>query len=229
MRRSTVEAAVSQLKSLAQEHGLLLPPFAHWSRQEWTARRDELKDLVRRGIGWDVTDYGSGDFSTRGLCLLTLRNGTLAERDAGRGQTYAEKLMLSGVGQETPLHAHRHKTEDIINRGGGTLVVEVHTLDDFAPRAGVQVDSVTREVPSGERVRLEPGQSIQLPAGVYHRFWAEGSPVLAGEVSGVNDDAEDNVFAEDLPRFSEIEEDTEARHLLVSEYAELLSPPVQES
>lgn len=223
MKRSTVEAAITQLTSLAEEHGFPLPPFAHWSREDWRLRQSEVQDLTERGIGWDVTDYGGGDFASRGLCLLTLRNGTVAERDAGRGQTYAEKLMASGVGQETPLHTHRHKTEDIINRGGGTLVVELHTLDDAAPKARVQVDSISREVAPGERIRLEPGQSIQLPTGVYHRFWAEGSPVLAGEVSGVNDDEEDNVFAEDLPRFSEVEEDTAAHHLLVSEYREFFT------
>lgn len=222
MKRSTVEDAIAQLKSLAHSQGFALPPVADWSRQEWADRRDSAQELIERGIGWDVTDYGGGDFASRGLCLLTIRNGTLAERDAGRGQTYAEKLMLSGVGQETPLHAHRRKTEDIINRGGGELVVEIHTLDDAAPHTTVQVDGISGIVTSGERIRLHPGQSIQLPTGVFHRFWAEEAPVLAGEVSGVNDDGEDNVFAEDLPRFSEIEEDAEAQHLLVSEYDEFL-------
>lgn len=222
MKRSTVEDAIAGLKSLARSQGYVLPPMADWSRQDWIDRRDAAQELIDRRIGWDVTDYGGGDFASRGLCLLTIRNGTIAERDAGRGQTYAEKLMLSGLGQETPLHAHRHKTEDIINRGGGDLVVEIHTLDDDAPHTTVHVDGISGIVIAGERIRLHPGQSIQLPTGVFHRFWAEEAPVLAGEVSGVNDDGEDNVFAEDLPRFSEIEEDAEAQHLLVSEYDDVL-------
>ena len=54
--------------------------------------------------------------------------------------------------------------------------------------------------------------------GVWHAFWAEGADALIGEVSTVNDDITDNVFEEDLPRFTEIEEDTAPTRLLVSDY-----------
>ena len=42
--------------------------------------------------------------------------------------------------------------------------------------------------------------------------------MLIGEVSTVNDDRTDNVFAEPIARFAEIEEDEEPLHLLVSDY-----------
>jgi D-lyxose ketol-isomerase len=154
----------------------------------------------------------------------------LEERDTGRGQTYAEKLLFVGVGQETPFHLHREKTEDIINRAGGRLVVEVHPGGRGADGAlilgdgdtNTLVDGLETTLPAGSRVVLEPGQSIQVPRGTVHRFWAEGAPVLGGEVSGVNDDLADNRFVEATARYPEVEEDCAARFLLVSEYRHVL-------
>ena len=47
--------------------------------------------------------------------------------------------------------------------------------------------------------------------------------MLIGEVSNVNDDRTDNVFREPIGRFSQIEEDTAPKHLLVSDYDTWLS------
>ena len=46
--------------------------------------------------------------------------------------------------------------------------------------------------------------------------------MLIGEVSTVNDDLTDNVFAEPLGRFADIEEDEPPLHLLVSDYDKFL-------
>ena len=46
--------------------------------------------------------------------------------------------------------------------------------------------------------------------------------MLIGEVSTVNDDLTDNIFAEPLGRFSQIEEDEAPLHLLVSDYDDKL-------
>jgi D-lyxose ketol-isomerase len=72
-------------------------------------------------------------------------------------------------------------------------------------------------------VRLVAGQSLQVPRRVFHRFWAEGGPVLAGEVSTVNDDERDNRFLETSERYPGVDEDAPARYLLVSEYPALLA------
>ena len=47
--------------------------------------------------------------------------------------------------------------------------------------------------------------------------------MLIGEVSTVNDDLTDNVFAEPIARFSDIEEDEPPVHLLVSDYDKWLA------
>jgi D-lyxose ketol-isomerase len=222
LRRSEIEAAIDAAVALAAEHRFPLPPFAVWSRERWLERAGELRVPLERGLGWDVTDFGRDDFARTGLTLLTLRNGTLAEQAAGLGQTYAEKLLHVRVGQETPFHLHRRKTEDILNRGGGELVVELVHPDE--PEAAVRalVDGVPRTVPPGERLRLGPGEGVQVPRGIRHRFWAEGSEVLGGEVSSVNDDEGDNLFLVSAPRYPGIDEDVPARRLLVGEYPSVL-------
>jgi D-lyxose ketol-isomerase len=75
-----------------------------------------------------------------------------------------------------------------------------------------------RTVEAGGHLKLAPGESVTLMPGVWHAFWAEEADVFIGEVSTVNDDLTDNIFAEPVSRFSEIEEDEEPRHLLVSDY-----------
>ena len=68
--------------------------------------------------------------------------------------------------------------------------------------------------------KLEPGQSITLTPGLYHRFWGEegSGTVIVGEVSMCNDDANDNRFYDKVGRFPEIEEDEAPLHLLCNEY-----------
>jgi D-lyxose ketol-isomerase len=67
---------------------------------------------------------------------------------------------------------------------------------------------------------LEPGESITLPARLYHKFWGQKGlgPVLVGEVSRVNDDFCDNRFYDPVGRFPEIEEDEPPFRLLCGDY-----------
>jgi D-lyxose ketol-isomerase len=222
LKRSEIESAIDAAVALAERHGFPLPPFASWTREQWIECAAELRVPLERGLGWDVTDFGRGDFARTGLTLLTLRNGTLAEQAAGLGQTYAEKLLHVRVGQETPFHLHPRKTEDILNRGGGELVVELVHPDE--PEASVRalVNGAPHTIAPGERLRLGPGEGVQVPRGIRHRFWAEGAEVLGGEVSSVNDDEGDNVFLVASPRYPGIDEDVPARRLLVGEYGSVL-------
>ena len=225
MLRSAIDAAIDAARSFAAGAVFPLPEFAGWSREEWLGQVDRLGPTISRGLGWDVTDFGRGDFARYGLCLCTTRNGSIVDINRATAQTYAEKYMMVEVGQETPFHLHPRKTEDIINRGGGVLRVEVHPADGNRLGAGVTttlVDGIEMEVAAGEGILLRPGQSVQIPSGAFHRFWAEGERVLGGEVSAVNDDDNDNVFLEQFPRYASIEEDAPARYLLVGEYTSIL-------
>ena len=178
-------------------------------------------------LGWDITDYGQGRFADLGLFLFTVRNGNRANVEHGMGMLYAEKIMISGENQLSPMHRHNLKTEDIINKGGGTLVLELFRASDTgAIDAGAEVsvrcDGSWRRMAGGSHLKLAPGESVTLEPDTWHAFWGEGGRVLIGEVSNVNDDRTDNVFREEIGRFSTIEEDTAPRHLLVSDYEEWL-------
>jgi D-lyxose ketol-isomerase len=132
--------------------------------------------------------------------------------------------MVVQENQLTPMHFHWHKTEDIIVRGGGDLVVELFRSDeDEAPTkepVTVSTDGVLRTVAAGEPLVLEAGESVTLTPGVYHRFYGRPGTgtVLVGEVSTVNDDTTDNRFWEDVGRFPKIDEDEPAYRLLVTDY-----------
>lgn len=223
MKRSEINAIMAEADAFIRSHGFHLPPFAYWTPNTWRTRGPEVGEIVQKKLGWDITDFGSGDYAKLGLFLFTLRNGDLDALGRGKGKLYAEKLLIVDVDQVTPFHFHWLKTEDIINRGGGRLLVKVHnaTPDEQLADTPVTVstDGVVRTVPAGSVVALEPGESITLQPYCYHEFWGEGSRVLVGEVSTVNDDSADNRFLAPVGRFPDIEEDAAPAYLLVNDYA----------
>jgi len=223
MKRSEINTIMRDADAFMQRHGFYLPPFAYWTPDDWQSKGEEVREIVDRALGWDITDFGQGNYAKIGLFIFTIRNGTLDALRAGRGKAYCEKILVSDVNQVTPLHFHWNKTEDIINRGGGKLVIELYNSTASEGLADsnvtVSVDGVRRSVKAGERVTLRPGESISLPDHLYHKFWAEESRCLIGEVSLVNDDKTDNRFYEPIGRFPAIEEDEPPLHLLVNDYA----------
>ncbi len=220
MTRSEINRLIKQAETSFLGRGLALPPWASWGPAEWRARPEEARFCAAHQMGWDITDFGSGRFAERGLVLLCTRNG-IGGRTGER--TYAEKLMIVGEAQETPFHCHRIKMEDIINRGGGVLIVEVMRAEAPDEPVSVLIDSRTREVGPRAPIRLSPGESITLFPGQMHRFYGEPGrgELVAGEVSQVNDDLTDNIFLEPLGRFATIEDDEPAHRPLWSELSSL--------
>lgn len=223
MKRSEINTIMRDADAFIREHGFHLPPFAYWSPQEWALKGAEVREIVECGLGWDITDFGGGDYARVGLFLFTIRNGHSRNLKQMRGKLYCEKLLISDVGQVTPMHFHWGKTEDIINRGGGDLVIRLYNATAGEGLADtdvtVSVDGMQRVVRAGGKVVLTPGESITLVDHLYHEFWGEGSRVLVGEVSLVNDDTADNRFLAPIGRFPEIEEDEPPLHLLTKDYA----------
>jgi len=171
MKRSTVNKIMADADQYIQSFGYKLPPFAYWTPQEMVERRSEIQGIVDAGLGWDITDYGQGDYDNLGLFLFTVRNGKQDDLKNGGGMCYAEKIMISRENQISPMHHHLAKAEDIINRGGATLILKLYNSD------------------------------------------AEGNI----------DDNTDNYFQDPIGRFSDIEEDEEPLHLLVSDYEKWLN------
>lgn len=222
MKRSELNQLMSHAVDFIGTMRFHLPPFAYWSPAEWQTRGHEHDEIRDNMLGWDITDFGSGDFHRTGLLLFTIRNGN--QKMPEYTKPYAEKLLLVEENQVTPCHFHWSKMEDIINRGGGNLLVQVHnaTGDDALADTPVEVSMDGRRfaVPAGTVLRLTPGESITLPSRMYHKFWGEEGKgmVLLGEVSKVNDDTTDNRFLEDVGRFPQIEEDAPPLYLLCHEY-----------
>ena len=226
MKRSTVNRIIRESDRFIRSFGYVLPPFAYWSPQEMKTRRPA--GIISARLGWDITDYGQGNFEELGLFLFTVRNGRQEDLKNGRGMLYAEKIMISKRDQLAPMHRHWVKAEDIINRGGAKLVLELYMPDskeqiDREAEVEVPCDGVVRRLPAGGKLALSPGESVTLLPGVWHAFWGEDGDVLIGEVSTVNDDLTDNLFRDPIGRFSAIAEDEAPLHLLVSDYEKWLA------
>jgi len=237
MQRSEVNRLQREALALFAEHRFALPPFATWSEADWRARPDAAHYCVKHQMGWDITDFGSGDFAKRGLVIFCVRNGL---QGVAAEKPYAEKLLVVQEEQETPFHLHRIKMEDIIVRGGGNLILEFHNLaeggiaDGSRPNGGlgttpvtVMADGVRRDLAPGDPMTLRPGESVTLTRSLWHRFYGEPGKgtVFVGEVSQVNDDLTDNYFYEKVGRFAGIEEDEAKLFPLWNELTSVIQGP----
>lgn len=228
MKRSEINQIMRSADTFIRGQGFFLPPFAYWSPADWQQKGPEVSEIVKNRLGWDITDFGLGDFSRYGLFLFTLRNGNPENWESMSGKLYAEKIMVVEEEQITPMHFHWNKMEDIINRGGGDLKIQLYnaTSDEKLDKESqviLSVDGVLRGFKPGDVLTLIPGESVCLPQYCYHKFWAENGRVLVGEVSMVNDDDTDNRFLEPVGRFSTIEDDEAPLFLLCNEYDQYFS------
>ena len=222
MKRSEINKLLKDGEKFFEKLSFKLPPFGYWEPARWKVNKVKAEEIRKCGLGWDLTDFGSRDFHKIGLLAFTIRNGILGDKKYKK--TYAEKIMIVEPNQVTPLHFHWSKMEDIINRGGGELMIQLYnsTKDEGLSGTDVSVvcDGMARKVKAGGLVVLKSGESITLVQGMYHKFWAnpKKGKVMVGEVSMVNDDKKDNRFYERCGRFPKIEEDQKPYRLLCGDY-----------
>lgn len=225
MKRSLIDKNIDWAIETCKKLHCALPDFAYWTPEEWKAKGDSVAFMRKVAMGWDVTDYNSNDFDKVGAVLFTYRNGDLEHPESGK--VYCEKYIVMKAGQMLPCHFHYFKTEDIINRAGGTLRVycwnstseEDGYQKDMESDVHLMCDGVPVTVKAGGYVDVTVGNSITLTPFVYHAFEAieADGDVVVGEVSRVNDDANDNHFNPDVD-FQKIEEDVPAKHQLCGGY-----------
>ena len=129
MKRSEINKAVDEGVVFLKSRSIPLPPQAFWNLEDWQKNQKNAAELERRGIGWDLTDFGSGEYESIGLLCYTLSNGIIGSDGKPVDQSYAHKLLIVGENQVTPVHHHRSKTEDIINLGGGCLQIKIYQVD----------------------------------------------------------------------------------------------------
>lgn len=205
MNRSTLNQYIAEATEFFAQRHFVLPPFASWTPEDWQKAGDDAAELKAQRLGWDVTDFNSGDFASIGLIMFTLRNGLAASTT--NTKPYAEKIMMVRNGQVTPYHYHAQKMEDIINRGSkndGRLFVQLYKSINGGAFSEepftVYCDGIVRHINPGGHVTLGPGESITLPPFLYHTFHAIDGDALIGEVSSVNDDNTDNYFRDPVGR-----------------------------
>ncbi len=222
MKRSEINAIIKEFEAMLKEYHFALPPFLSFTPEEWAEKGHEYDEIRDNALGWDITDYGMGDFDKLGLSLITIRNGNT--HNPKYTKTYAEKIMYLRPGQVSPNHFHWNKMEDIINRGGGRIIFKLWntTPDEELADTDVEIcrDGRRYMVPAGSEIVLEPGESLSLYPYYYHEFVVDptSGPTLIGEVSMCNDDNTDNRFYKPLGRFPTIEEDEPPYRLLCNEY-----------
>jgi D-lyxose ketol-isomerase len=222
MKRSEINTAIREAVAFLDECGFRLPPFAFRTPGDWALIGPESDEIRNNQLGWDVTNFGGNDFYKLGLTIFTLRNGNYNNPKCKK--IYAEKVLIVDEEQITPMHFHKSKMEDIINRGGGNLIMQVYNSTPDAKLAdssvSVSIDGVRTNVAAGALLKLTPGESVTVPPLLYHKFWAQKGfgKLFVGEVSSVNDDYTDNVFFDRIGRFPEIEEDEPPLYLLMTEY-----------
>jgi len=223
LRRSVINRSIRAAAEMFARAGIALPPFANWPVAVWQHKGTEADEIRDCMLGWDVTDFGSGDFEWIGRTLFTLRNGTT--RKPGYRKTYAEKLLFDPENQRAPAHYHRSKMEDIICVAGGNMLVQLWPATADGQKGDsplvVKVDGIPRTIAAGETIRLNPGTSVGIVPHTIHQFWGEAGTgrTVSREISSVCDDWNDNVFlTAGGIRFPEIVEDEPRERYLCHEY-----------
>ncbi len=229
MKRSELNRLIDDALVFCRERNFLLPPFAHWSLDDWVANATEHQEILDNQMGWDITDFGSGDFSKVGILIFVARNGNFF--NPAYVKPYCEKVLIHEEGQICPIHSHWKKIEDFVNRGGGNLIMKVYNAIsdaewDLEAPVTVSMDGRALHVGAGEPLRIRPGESVTLVPYQFHEFWVEpgSGKVLLGEISTVADEKADNNFPTYGGRLPDIEEDERPRHLIFNDYSTLLSP-----
>ena len=75
MKRSEINKAIKEMEALVKEYRFALPPFCHFTPEEWETKGSEYDEIRDNMLGWDITDYGLGNFEKVGFALITIRNG----------------------------------------------------------------------------------------------------------------------------------------------------------
>ena len=226
MKRSQINAAIEHAQAVLQKHDIRLPEYAYWTPDQWHKAGPECRRVMLNALGWAVTDFGQGDFDRIGITMFDVRNGTRTHPD--EGTPYGEKVFVLKPGQRLPFHFHWNKTEDIINRAGGRLMIQVYnanddeTMDEKSSGV-VHCDGIAKSFEAGQIFAIPQGGSLTITPRLYHRFWADEAAgvLVGGEISTISVPKTDNRFGENARRFVPIDEDVPPTFLMNIDYPAL--------
>ena len=92
MKRSKINKALKELEAMCAREHCYLPPFCNFTPEEWKTKGHEYDEVRDCMLGWDITDYGLGNFDKFGFSLITIRNGCRTQPEK-YPKVYAEKLL----------------------------------------------------------------------------------------------------------------------------------------
>jgi D-lyxose ketol-isomerase len=220
MTRSQINQEIIEAINFFKQHHYPLPDFAYWSPQKWHHHSSSAQEIIQTRLGWDITDFGSNNFSSVGRVIFTIRNGLSGSSTYPK--PYAQKVMRLKEGQKSPLHYHQHKMEDIINVSGGKIAISFQSLTGNS--VSISQDGRLVSLKASKTLLLSPGQSVCVPPKTIHEFYAKSGSgeVLSMEVSSVCDDLTDNIWSQKAERFPKISEDVPPLYYLCCDYQKFL-------
>ena len=67
MKRSEINKALKELEAMCVKYNCYLPPFCHFTPEEWKTKGHEYDEVRDNMLGWDITDFGLGKFDEIGF------------------------------------------------------------------------------------------------------------------------------------------------------------------
>lgn len=110
--------------------------------------------------------------------------------------------------------------EDIINRGGGKMVMELLNQRNDGrveeeKEVNVEKDGRIVKKKEGENMKIKKGERVKIMKGNWKDLWGEGGDVMIGEVQNVNEDMKENILREKIGRLQDIEEKEKKLNMIV--------------
>ena len=70
MKRSEINRHIQEFLDFAEAQRFFFPPWALYTPEQWSRIGPEADEIRRARLGWDVTDFRSGQFHRIGLTLF---------------------------------------------------------------------------------------------------------------------------------------------------------------
>jgi D-lyxose ketol-isomerase len=188
MKRSEINQAVLEAKTVFEKYNWTLPPNPKW----------------------DVTDFGLGNFKESGLILINLAE----EIEYCEKLMYARKGQITPA----HCHKKKKEDIIARTGVLVVQVWQGKPDESIGKTFTVNICGEPKTVTSGDKIYLKAGERITLVPQVYHAFYPDSDECIIGEVSTANDDINDNFFVNpDIGRYAIIDEDEAPLVKLVSD------------
>ncbi|WP_049152657.1 D-lyxose/D-mannose family sugar isomerase, partial [Lacticaseibacillus rhamnosus] len=66
MKRSRINQILKESERFLRQRQVVLPPFGQWQPADWGDLDTSYAEIKDNMLGWDVTDFGTGDFDKYG-------------------------------------------------------------------------------------------------------------------------------------------------------------------